>query len=265
MPAPLLELHNVTVYREAQRALDRVSLTIDTGEHVAILGPNGSGKSTLIQTLTREVYPFLGGRVPGDTDWHLRILGRDRWHVFELRSLMGIVSNDLMQACRRDYTAREVILSGFFSSIGVWPNHEVKPHMHDKVEEILELLEIPHLADRPVSETSSGEGRRILIGRALVHDPPALLLDEPSTSLDLRAMRELREILRKIGRTGKSLILITHHVDEIVPEMERVILMDRGKVIADGPKAGLLTSGRLSALFGVPVEVGSRDGFYYCY
>jgi iron complex transport system ATP-binding protein len=257
---PLLEFRNVTVFRESQKALDRVTLQIQEGEHIAILGPNGSGKSTLISTLTRDCYPYLG-----DMDWTLRILGRDRWHIFELKSMMGIVTNDLMLACRRDYTVREIVLSGFFSSIGIWPNHTVEPYMIEKANEVIELLEITHLADRLMCETSSGEGRRAVIGRALVNDPKAVILDEPSTSLDLRAMRELRDIMSKVARTGKSLILVTHHVDEIIPEMERVIFMNHGRIVKDGPKAEVLTAANLSELFGVPVDLAERDGYYNCW
>ena len=258
--SPLLEFRNVTVFREAQKALDQVTICINEGEHVVILGPNGSGKSTLIQTLTRDCYPFLG-----DMDWTLKILGRDTWHVFELRSMMGIVTNDLMLACRRDYPVREVVLSGFFSSIGIWPNHEVEPYMIEKANEIMKMLEISHLADRLMCETSSGEGRRAVIGRALVSDPKALILDEPSSSLDLKAMRELREILSKVARTGKSIILVTHHVDEIIPEMDRVIFMSGGKVVRDGAKIDTLTAANLATLFGVPVELAQRDGYYNCW
>src|SRR5215467_8059412 len=180
----LLEFQNVTVMRGTKRALDSLTFSIADGEHVAILGPNGSGKSTLIKAITRECYPVQGSA--------LRILGQDRWNVFDLRVLLGIVSNDLMQTCTRDITGREAVLSGFFGSIGIWPNHHVTPEMEARAEEILALLEASHLADRDVNEMSSGEARRILIGRALAHSPKALVLDEPTSSLDFHAMHELR-------------------------------------------------------------------------
>src|SRR5579884_888158 len=174
MPVPLIEFENVTIQRGERVVLDGVSLSIAQGEHVAILGPNGSGKSTLIKVISRELYPLLKPE-----PWSLRILGRDRWHLFELRNHLGLVSNDWMQMCTRDYSGYEIVLSGFFGSTGVWPNHQVTPEMERKTREVLELLEITHLAGQPTIEMSSGEAKRILIGRALVHDPQALIFDEP--------------------------------------------------------------------------------------
>ncbi len=216
---PLLELQNVTVQRGDRMVLDGVTLSIAQGEHVAILGPNGSGKSTLIKLISRELYPRQKAE-----PWSLRILGRDRWHLFDLRNHLGIVSNDWMQMCTRDYSGYEIVLSGFFGSVGIWPNHEVTPPMEAKAREVMELLEIPHLAERNTNEMSSGEARRILIGRALVHDPQALILDEPTTSLDLRATYELREILRKLAAGGISMVMVTHHLPDIIPEIARVVL-----------------------------------------
>src|SRR5437867_5886039 len=250
---PLIEFQNVTVYRGEKIALDGITLSIAAGEHVAILGPNGSGKSSLIKTITRECYPRYSGNGAG-----LRIFGQECWNVFDLRALLGIVSNDLMQACARDISGREAVLSGFFSSIGIWPNHHVTAAMEEKTDEVLALLEISHLAGRNVDEMSSGEGRRILIGRALVHDPKALVLDDATASLDLHAMHELRAILGKLARAGPSIIVVTHHLPDIIPEIARVILLKKGRVLRDAAKREALTSESLSELLETPVELLER-------
>jgi iron complex transport system ATP-binding protein len=255
---PLLELENVSVQRDQRIALDSVSLAIARGEHVAILGPNGCGKSTLIKLISRDLYPALKAE-----PWNFRIQGRENWRLFDLRHILGVVSNDWMQMCTRDYSGYEIALSGFFGSVGIWPNHDVTPAMESKTCEVLDLLEISHLADRYTNEMSSGEARRILIARALVHDPQALVLDEPTTSLDLHATHELREILRKLARNGISILMVTHHLPDIIPEIDRVILIKEGRVYADGRKSDVLTAPKLTALFGIPVEVLERGGYYH--
>jgi iron complex transport system ATP-binding protein len=258
LPTPLIEFHNVTVQRGESLVLAGLTLSIAQGEHVAILGPNGSGKSTLIKLVSRELYPRIKPE-----PWSLRILGRDRWHLFELRNQLGLVSNDWMQMCTRDFSGFEIVLSGFFGSVGVWPYHHVTPEMARKAREVMDRLEISHLADRNTNEMSSGEARRMLIARALVHDPQALILDEPTTSLDLRATYELREILRKLARQGIGMIMVTHHLPDIIPEMERVVLLANGRVCCDGPKSAVLTAPALAEMFGIPVEVLERDGYYH--
>jgi iron complex transport system ATP-binding protein len=255
---PLIEFHNVSAQRGDNLVLHDVTLSIGQGEHVAVLGPNGSGKSTLIKLISRDLYPKLKPE-----PWFLRLLGRETWHITELRSHLGIVSNDWMQLCTRPYSGHEIVLSGFFGSVGVWPWDEVTPEMERKAAEVLELLEITHLAERPTNEMSSGEARRILIGRALVHDPQALILDEPTTSLDLHATHELRKILRKLTRNGISIILVTHHLSDIIPEIGRVVLMRNGRVYRDGKKEEVLRAEPLAELFGVPVEVIERGGYYH--
>src|SRR6202045_1829382 len=193
---PLLNLTHVTVFRgtaddpgaqnaptsevapEVVRpALDDVSLQVGAGEHVCILGPNGCGKSTLIKTITRECYPAAR---EGSS---ISIFGRERWNIFELRSLLGIVSPDLLASCTTDATGRDVVLSGFFSSTRIFPHHHPDPEHLARAGATLERLGIAHLACRAVSEMSSGEAKRTLIARALVHDPQTLLFDEPSNAL----------------------------------------------------------------------------------
>jgi iron complex transport system ATP-binding protein len=237
--------------------LENFSLTIGAGEHIAILGPNGCGKSTLIKTITRECYPLAN---PGSS---VSILGETFWNVVDLRSMLGIVSNDLMTQCTREITGFEIVLSGFFSSIGIWPNHHVTDEMRAKAHEVLKLLDSENLAEKPVEEMSSGEGRRMLIGRALVHSPKALLLDEPSTSLDLFAQHELRETIRRLAQSGMGIVLVTHHLSDIIPEIERVIFLRNGRIVGDGAKRQMLTSYGLRGLFGVEVELAQRDGYYH--
>ena len=254
---PLIHLRNVTVMRGENRALRDVSLTIGTGEHVAIIGPNGCGKSTLIKTITRDCYPLAG---PGSS---VSIMGESVWNVFDLRKLLGIVSNDLMVQCTREITGADIVHSGFISTIGIWPNHHVTREMRARAVAVLEFLDAGHLSGKPVDEMSSGEARRMLIGRALVHDPKALLLDEPSTSLDLFAQHELRETVRKLANLGVGILLVTHHLSDIIPEIDRLILMREGRVIADGPKRETLTASALRELFGIDVELAERDGYYH--
>ena len=259
---PLLSLERVTVLRGAREqrpALEDVTLRIAAGEHVCILGPNGCGKSTLIKTITRECYPLAR---EGSS---ISILGRERWDIFELRSLLGIVSPDLLASCTTDATGRDVVLSGFFSSTRIFPHHHPDPEHLARANKTLDRLGIAHLADRAVAEMSSGEAKRTLIARALVHDPRTLLFDEPSNTLDIGAQLQLRDTMRELARSGLGILLVTHHVSEIIPEIERVVLLREGRILADGPKSSTLTTEHLSNLFGVAVRLGQHDGYFHLY
>jgi iron complex transport system ATP-binding protein len=254
---PLLEFRNIRVMRGQKVALDDFSLRIGADEHVAILGPNGCGKSTLIKTITRECYPVARA------ESSMSILGEDTWDVFKLRANLGIVSNDLMLSCTGEAIGRDVVLSGFFSSTAIYPNHKVSPEQQALANAALEQLNISHLGERPVCEMSSGEARRVLIARALVHRPGALLFDEPCNSLDLGAQQNVRRTMSALAQSGTAMILVTHELPDIVPEIQRVVLMSRGRVVADGPKEEILQVERLTALFGVSVEMARRNGHYH--
>ena len=253
----LLDFHNLRVMRGQKVALDDFSLRIGADEHVAVLGPNGCGKSTLIKTITRECYPVAR---EGSS---MAILGEDTWDVFQLRAGLGIVSNDLMLSCTGDACGRDVVLSGFFSSTAIYPNHTVGAQQAALAEAALAQLNISHLAERAVCEMSSGEARRVLIARALVRKPRALLFDEPCNSLDLSAQQNVRHTMSALARSGTAIILVTHELADIVPEIQRVVLMSRGHVVADGPKEDILQVERLAGLFGVNVEMARRDGHYH--
>jgi iron complex transport system ATP-binding protein len=254
---PLLDFRNIRVMRGRKIALDDFTLRIGANEHVAILGPNGCGKSTFIKTITRECYPVIR------SDSSMSILGEESWDIFDLRKRLGIVSNDLMLSCTSDASGRDVVLSGFFSSTAIFPNHTVNPQQAELANAALAELKIAHLADRPVCEMSSGEGRRTLIARALIHKPRALLFDEPCNSLDLSAQQSLRHTMSMLAKSGTAIILVTHELSDIVPEIQRVVLMSEGRVVAEGPKEEILQVDRLGALFGISVEMARRDGHYH--
>ena len=245
-------------------ALREVNLEIAAGEHVCILGPNGCGKSTLIKTITRECYP-LAPTSAGENGCAIAILGRERWNIFELRSLLGIVSPDLLASCTTDATGRDVVLSGFFSSTRIFPHHHPGQEHLARTQAALDRLGIAHLAERPVSQMSSGEAKRTLIARALVHEPQTLLFDEPSNALDIGAQLQLRETMRQLAQSGLGILLVTHHVPEIIPEIERVVLLRKGRILADGPKPAILTEENLSKLFQAKVRLGHHDGYFHLY
>src|SRR4051812_21958029 len=268
--ALFLELENVNVARGDNVVLHDVNLQIEAGEHVAILGPNGCGKSTLIKTMTCECYPLaLDGT-------KVRIFGRERWDLTELKKRLGIVSAELPGRQTLKTSGRDAVLTGFFSSSTLWPNLTVTPEMRQRAEQVLELVGATGFAEKPVGEMSAGQQRRIMIGRALAgsrasvdgEDAGAsemLLLDEPSNALDLAAQQELRQMLRRLAQQGTGLLLITHHIADILPEIDRVILMRAGRIVEDGPKERLLTGEVLSELFGVTVEVTPRGGFFHAW
>lgn len=262
--APVLELVDATVLRGRTRALDGFTLRIDRGEHTAILGPNGAGKSSLMRLLTLEDRPLLpaDGQPPP-----LRLFGRDRWDLTELRAHLGVVTGDLdagfgMSTSRGRVAGLDVAVSGLLGSHGVFAHHAVTEAMRNQGRRALERVDASHLAEKLLREMSTGERRRVLIARALVTDPVALLLDEPTTGLDFVARHRFMESVRRLARDGTTVVIVTHHVEEIVPEMRRVVLMDRGRVAADGAPDDVLTPTHLGRVFGAALAV-RRNGASY--
>jgi iron complex transport system ATP-binding protein len=257
----IVELEHVYVARGSNVVLQDVSLRIGAGEHLVILGPNGCGKSTLLKTITCECYPIAreGSSV--------RIMGRARWDLTELKRRMGVVSAELPGQHTLTTTGFDAILTGFFSSSTLWPNLTVTAEMRERAEEIVALVGAERLRDKPVGEMSAGQQRRVMIGRALAGTSAdgavqMLLLDEPSNALDMGAQHDLREMLRALAQRGVAIVLITHHIADILPEMERVVMMREGRIVADGSKGKLLTGKRLGELFGGDIHVNERDGWF---
>lgn len=258
---PLIEIHEATVYRGRTRVFDGFNLKIGRREQVAILGPNGAGKTTLLKLLNRELYPVVA-----ENAW-VRILGRSDWNVWELRSHIGIVSHDLQASYRGTTTALDVVLSGFLSSIGVHGilRDRITNRQRGQARATLERLGVGDLSDTPFRAMSTGQQRRCLLARALVHDPDTLILDEPTAGLDLAASFDYLDRIGALVAGGRSIVLVTHMLNEIPPEIERVILLRAGRILADGPKEQVLTAANLEETYGTPVRLARVDGYYVAY
>jgi len=258
---PLIEIRNATIWRGTTCVFEKLSLTIEQHERVAILGPNGSGKTTLLKTINRELYPVVAA------DSAVRILGHDDWNVWDLRRHIGIVSHDLHQRYTPTTTALEVVISGFHSSIGVHGTlaQRISANEVNKAQAILELLGIDALANTALRSMSTGQQRRCLLGRALVHEPQTLILDEPTEGLDFAASFDYLDRIRRLARDGRNILIVTHHLNEIPPEIDRIILLQAGKVVADGPKSVVLTSEKLSSVYETAIRVAEVDGFFLAY
>jgi len=256
---PLIRIANATVFRGDTRVLDGFSLTISQGEQVAIVGPNGAGKTTLLKLINRELYPVHSA------DSIVEILGRDRWNVWDLRRHIGLVSDDLRVRYPLDARALDVVLSGFFSSIGTHGllAASVTGEHRRRAREALAGFGADAFADTPLKKMSTGQQRRCLLARAIVHDPDTLILDEPMAGLDLAARFDYLERIRRLIADGRSIVLVTHHLGEIAPEVRRVVLLRNGTIVADGAKEAVLTERNLEATFGVPLSLVTDGGYYF--
>jgi iron complex transport system ATP-binding protein len=253
---PLVELHEASVVKNGHTILDRVSLCIDEGQHTLVFGPNGCGKTSLLKLLTFQDYPLWS---PAETP-AVRVLGESRWDVTELRKSLGIVSGDLTSKFLNDYgsaqlTATEAVITGYYASRELYDWTPVTDEMRAAATEALTKMHIASLADSPIEWLSTGELRRVLIARALINHPRALILDEPTSGLDVVAAAEFLESINQLATQGVTLILVTHHLEELLPCIQQVILLQAGRVFAVGTPDECCTTERLCAQFGQKVLV----------
>lgn len=255
-PHPLAELVEIHLQRGETRVFDGLSLRLDFGENTAILGPNGAGKTSLMKLFASEIYPLAR------PESRFQLLGMERWNVWALRHHLGLLSQDLQSNYDPDVSGLEIVLSGLYSSIGTFVHQSFSDSNIAHARKLMQELGIDALERDLYGHMSTGQQRRCLLARMLIQDPQALILDEPTTGLDLQATIYYLQLIRKLIQRGKTLVLVTHHLHEIPPEIGRVALLKQGQVVADGPKQEMLTSTRLSDLYDVPVRILEENGWY---
>lgn len=253
---PLFSLREAQVVRAGRTILNVERFDLAEGEHVALLGPNGAGKSTFIQLLTREIFPLHRDEPP------VRFRGQARPVLADIKQALGIVSATMHDQVRVHLPVREIVAGGLFGSLGLPLRTEIDDTVMSRALEALDRLGIVDLAERDVMTLSTGQVRRVLVARELISDPKVLIFDEPCTGLDPEGMYHVRDTMRVLAEEGRSVVLVTHYPEDIIPAIGRVLLIKDAEVFADGPKAELLTSDEMTALFGVPLEVTEHNGWY---
>ena len=253
---PLFQIHDASVVRGGKTILHVGDFTLAEGEHVALLGPNGAGKSTFIQLLTREVFPLWREEPP------VRFRGQERPKLADIKRTLGIVSSTMHDQVRVHLPVIDIVTGGLFGTLGLPLRGEVGEKDRALATDALERLGIAELAPRDVMTLSTGQVRRVLVARELVRDPQVLIFDEPCTGLDPEGMYHVRRTMGTLAAEGRSVVLVTHYPEDIVPAIRRVLLVKDAEVFADGPKEELLTSEVMSGLFDVPLVVGESDGWY---
>lgn len=261
MPAPpddgrILEIKNAQVFRGDTCVFDNLSFLLEADQHTAILGPNGAGKSTILKLLAGEVHA-----VPKEGT-SIRLFGEAQWNVWDVRKRLGMVSHDLQHQYMEQVTGLRVVLSGYYASIGTYGHQEFTYAQIAQACAVMEDLGIGAMTDRKYAAMSTGEQRRCLLARALVHGPSVLVLDEPTSGLDLTATFHYLDLVRGYMRKDKTILLVTHHIHEIPPEIRRVVLLKKGRILEDGEKKGVLSERNLSHLFDSPVTLVCANGWY---
>lgn len=256
----IIDFQNVDLRYEDEYVLKNISLNIQEGQHTVILGANGSGKSTLIKLINCELYPSYKNE-----PFKREILGHERWVVSELRQQIGVVTNDLHSRFSFDagyLSGFETVLSGFYGTIGLFDHLDHTPEQTQSALRAMERLGIVHLQHKRVDQMSTGELRKSIVARALVHPIKAILLDEPTVGLDIKAQLDFIEMMRSLARSGTTVILVTHHIEEVFEEIQHAILLHEGGIHASGETCEVLNGANLSVIFNTKLEVQKSHNRY---
>ena len=250
-----LEIRHGEAWLGGAPVLHDINLDLRLGESTTVLGPNGAGKSCLVKLIDRSLHPSVQDQA------YLHLFGRSTVNLWQLRQRLGVVSTPMEERIPEVISALDLVLAGFFGSTRLGHDQNPTSTQRIRAQQVLEQLDLQAISDQPYGQLSDGQRRRLLIARALVHEPDVLVLDEPSRALDLKGCHQLMQTLRNLCRHGTTLVQVTHRIDTIIPEMQRVLFLNKGRIVGDGTPAEMLTSAKLSALYGTSLTVVEAHGF----
>ena len=254
-PEAWFDIEDGEAWLGGQPVLQTLSLQLRLGESTTVLGPNGAGKSSLVKLIDRSLHPIVKPTA------HLKLFGSSTVNLWQLRQRLGVVTSELEQRIPPRCPAQEVVQCGLFGSMRLGRDQEPSSAQQERSNRLLQQLDLQSIAEQRFGMLSDGQKRRLLIARALVHDPEVLVLDEPSRALDLKACHQLLYSLRQLCRNGTTVVQVTHRIDTIVPEMQRVLFLSSGRIVGDGTPDAMLQDAPLSRLFETPLRVVQANGF----
>ena len=249
------EARKVEAWLSGRPVIHQLNLSLELGQSTTVLGANGAGKSTLVKLIERSLHPIV------QAGSHLKLFGSETVNLWQLRRRLGVVTTELETRFPPGVEARDVVLSGLFGSMRLGRDQTPTPRQRRHGDALLRELGLETIAEQRFGQLSDGQRRRLMIARALVHAPEVLVLDEPSRALDLKAAHQLLQTLQQLCRNDTTVVQVTHRIDTIVPEMQRVLFLNEGRLVGDGSKTEMLRPQELSELFKTPLDVVEANGF----
>jgi iron complex transport system ATP-binding protein len=250
----LIELQDVSIVRDKKTILDKINWKVLDNENWAVIGRNGAGKSFLLRLLSANLFQSSGTVKIFDEEF-------GKVNIWELKKKIGFISDLLQKEYNENTKAINVVYSGFFASNGLY--EEVTPKMEKRSDEILDFLEIQDLKNRAYGKLSQGEQRRVLIARAIVFKPKLLIFDEPCTGLDIASREEFLSTVEKLVEKGHNIIFVTHHIEEIIPSINKVLFLKEGKVFECGNKKEMMKENHLNNVLEFKFKINEKNDRFW--
>tara|TARA_B100001029_G_scaffold7867_1_gene5517 strand:- start:168 stop:980 length:813 start_codon:yes stop_codon:yes gene_type:complete len=249
-------LKNINVFINQRRILKNININLNYGENVVILGPNGSGKSTFLKLLNRSIYPIISN------DSSLKLFNKEEINIWYLRKRVGFFFKEMEERINNGVKLVDLIKSGFSGTFNSRYSNCLSKEEEEKIDNLISDWELNDIIYQEFQSLSDGQKRRALLARALVYEPDFLVLDEPFCNLDIKSNFILTKNLHNLINNSVNIIYVTHNLESIIANTNRIILIKEGQIINHGCPNELINSKIISNLFQISINVIKQDNYW---
>ena len=249
-------LKNIYVYMDRKEILSNINIDLNYGENTLILGPNGSGKSTLLKLLNRSIYPI------NSKNSTFKLFNKETVNIWDLRKKIGFLFKEMEERVNNGVNLYDVIISGFSGTFNSRYSNLITEFDKRKINKLISEWDLKNIVYDQFNSLSDGQKRRGLIARALVYEPKILVLDEPFCNLDIKSNFILNQNLTRLMKRSVNIVYVTHNLESILPETNKIILMKEGKIFKIGKTNEVLNSKNISDLFNISINVVEEKGYW---